>query len=163
MKFTFSKKISTTDHLVLFVLDGKNILKSDVIDSAEKKLLKQIFSDSNFKKNKSFFETFHYEKSNQPSLVDIDIKIPKGEVLALIGSSGAGKSTLLRAVSKARPEGGAYPFTTLEPHLGVVRMGWRDIVLADLPGLISKHWLVDKESNTYGGVYIWADKNSFEN
>ena len=45
MKFTFSKKISTTDHLVLFVLDGKNILKSDVIDSAEKKFLKKIFSD----------------------------------------------------------------------------------------------------------------------
>ena len=36
-------------------------------------------------------------------------------------------------------------------------------IFADLPGLISKHWLVDKESNTYGGVYIWADKNSFEN
>ncbi len=63
MKFTFSKKVSNTDHLVLFVLDGKNIHKSDVIDSEEKKILKQIFSDSNFKKNKSFFETFHYEKS----------------------------------------------------------------------------------------------------
>ena len=58
MKFTFSKKISNTDHLVLFVLDGKNILKSDVIDSAEKKFLKQIFSDSNFKKNKSFLKHF---------------------------------------------------------------------------------------------------------
>ena len=78
MKFTFSKKISTTDHLVLFVLDGKNILKSDVIDSAEKKFLKQIFSDSNFKKNKSFFETFHYEKSSSIRSLTI-IKISPSE------------------------------------------------------------------------------------
>ncbi|PDH66121.1 MAG: hypothetical protein CNE91_01395 [SAR116 cluster bacterium MED-G04] len=31
-------------------------------------------------------------------------------------------------------------------------------VFADLPGLISKHWLADEATNTYGGVYLWADK-----
>ena len=35
-------------------------------------------------------------------------------------------------------------------------------VFADLPGLVSKHWLADEATNTYGGVYIWADKKSFE-
>ena len=35
-------------------------------------------------------------------------------------------------------------------------------VFADLPGLISKHWLADEATNTYGGVYLWADKKSFE-
>lgn len=35
-------------------------------------------------------------------------------------------------------------------------------VFADLPGLVSKKWLADEATNTYGGVYIWADKKSFE-
>ena len=33
---------------------------------------------------------------------------------------------------------------------------------ADLPGLISKHWLADDENNTYGGVYIWESKDAYE-
>lgn len=35
-------------------------------------------------------------------------------------------------------------------------------VFADLPGLVSKHWLADEATNTFGGGYIWADKKSFE-
>lgn len=56
--------------------------------------------------------------------------------VGLIGYPNAGKSTFLQAVTAARPEIGAYPFTTLEPNLGVAWVGWRDIVFADLPGLI---------------------------
>ncbi len=59
---------------------------------------------------------------------------------ALIGLPNAGKSTLISRISAAKPKIAGYPFTTLEPHLGVVRIGSgedeHEIIVADIPGLV---------------------------
>src|SRR5512136_1663842 len=57
--------------------------------------------------------------------------------IGLVGAPNAGKSTFLAAVTAAKPKIAPYPFTTLEPNLGVAALdGYQTVVLADIPGLI---------------------------
>lgn len=77
------------------------------------------------------------ELGEEGEIVEVELELKLVADIGIIGIPSAGKSTLISVVSNAKPKIAAYPFTTLIPNLGVVKIGEKEsYVVADIPGLI---------------------------
>src|SRR6185369_14616780 len=79
----------------------------------------------------------YHQSGGRGEELDLQLELKLLADVGLLGFPNAGKSTFISVVSAAKPKIADYPFTTLEPHLGVVDLGdFRTFVVADIPGLI---------------------------
>lgn len=123
--------------------EGNIIKKQDIADLSRKDMVMLIakggrggFGNAHFTSSIRQAPKFA-ELGEEGEIIEVELELKLVADIGIIGIPSAGKSTLISVISNAKPKIAAYPFTTLIPNLGVVKMGEKEsFVVADIPGLI---------------------------